>query len=106
MSVKHEGIKVMLGEEERVIAPLTLRALRKLNPQLQLLATLKEGMPGEEQIIAITKVVHAALLRNYPEVTEEQVEDWLDMGNLAEVIAAVMSVAGMERGREGGPGGA
>ncbi len=97
MTTKYEGITVTLGGEARVLPPLTLRALRKLNPQIRLLATLAEGLPTEEQIIAISEVVHASLVRNYPDVTVDQVEEWLDMSNLGLTIGAVMAVAGLER---------
>jgi len=104
MTTKYDGITVTLGGEARTLPPLTLRALRKLNPKLRLLADLTSGLPTEEQIEAIVAVVHESLSRNYPDVTADQVEEWLDMGNLGVTLAAVMAVAGLERKTAAAPG--
>lgn len=95
---KHEGVALSLGGEERVIPPLSLRALRKLGPEIKVIAALAEGeLPTEEQMSAIVKIIHEAIKRNYPDVMVEEVEDWVDLGNLGPIMQAVMSMAGLEK---------
>lgn len=99
---KYEGMTVVLAGEERVLPPLTLRSLRRLTPQLKALASLApDALPNEDQITAVAEVVHASMIRNYPDVTLEQVEEMVDLGNLETVISAVMSVAGLEKRKPG-----
>jgi hypothetical protein len=97
-----EGTKVMLGETEYTIPPLTLKALRKLAPKLKDLAGLATdgsnilGAEQLEQLGLVSELVHAALLRNYPEMTLDQVEELLDTKNLNRVLGAVLAIAGFE----------
>jgi hypothetical protein len=98
-----EGTKLQLGGQELVVPPLTLKALRRLNAKLKSLASLGRELPSDDQIETIIEVVHTAVVRNHPEVTKEQLEEWLDVGNMAEVLKAVFTVSGLER-RKGSPG--
>ncbi|HET8552701.1 MAG TPA: hypothetical protein VFM97_09540 [Gammaproteobacteria bacterium] len=100
-----EGRTIELGGEERIIPPLNLKALRTLKPEIDRLSTgnIAANGLGDEDIDAIVKIVHAAIARNYPDITAEQVEDWIDLGNSAEVIGAVMTQSGLTR--QQGPAG-
>ena len=51
----------------------------------------------------IVDVVHAAVIRNYPALTKEEVEDLIDLGNAAVIIKAVMGQSGLVR-KDGAPG--
>lgn len=95
-----EGQSINLGGAERVIPPLNFKALRTLKPELDRFAAGSvgaDGKFGDDDIDAIVKVAHAALIRNYPDVTLEEVEDWIDFGNMGAVITAVMAQTGMQK---------
>lgn len=99
-----DGITLKLGEEERVVPPLSLRALRRLAPKLKSIQNLGAALPNDEQIDVVVEVVLAALNRNYPEMTKEQVEDALDTGNMTSVLMAIFTSSGLQRGAVTGEG--
>lgn len=99
-----DGIKLKLGETEYIVPPLNLKALRRLMGKLQGLGALQSGtMPSEDQVTIITDVVHAALLRNYPDITPDVVEECLDTSNMHQALLAVLHASGFEK-KEPGPG--
>jgi len=89
-------VNVTLGGREFVVPPLNLKALRKLAPKIQMLAAIGD-VPTDEQLEAVASVVHSALVRNYPDMTQEEVEDALDLLNLVPTIDAVMQASGLRR---------
>lgn len=91
-----DGVKVTMGGREFILPPLTLKALRKMGPKIKLLGTMTD-VPTEEQIAAMVEVVHAGLVRNYPDITVDELEDLIDLGNLREVFPAVMASSGLSR---------
>ena len=96
-----DGVKVQMGGMEFVVPPLTINSFRKLQTELRNLQEFPGGLPNEEQFEAITKLVQAALARNYPEQTVESVGDLIDTSNMQAVLAAVMSVSGMKERQAG-----
>ena len=86
------GVTKKIGDTDYVIPPLNLRAMRELLPQLKGMGTT-EATP--EDLAVIAKVVHAALVRNYPDMTVERVEDMLDITNVQEVMTAVLGASGL-----------
>jgi hypothetical protein len=95
---RFDGVPVVLAGTEYLVPPLTIRALRRLEPQLALLAKAVQGStPDAPQLDAVVAVVHAAMERNYPNLTKEDLEELLDLGNIPQVIMAVMTAAGLER---------
>lgn len=91
MSELLDGVTIRLGRRDFVVPPLNLRAVRKVEKLLPVL----EGRPGEVSFLdAAVEVLHLAILRNYPEVTRDEVEDMVDLGNLPRLIEAVMNVSG------------
>ncbi|MDI3260041.1 MAG: hypothetical protein QJR02_10135 [Sinobacteraceae bacterium] len=91
-----DGVRINLGGRDYVAPPLNFGALKRLQPELEQLARLS-GPLTAQQIDAVCKIVHAALLRNYPELDLATVEDGLDLGNMAAVIEAVMAHSGLRR---------
>ncbi len=89
------GVTVAMGSRDWVIPPLTLGQLRRLMPRLHQLSEAG-GQIGEKQISVIIEIVAQALQRNYPDVTEEAVENLLDLGNAGAVLSAVLTGSGLE----------
>jgi hypothetical protein len=91
------GITIAMGGADWVVPPLTLGQLRRLMPKLQELGDPGQPMAGP-QIAVLVEIVAAALQRNYPDATAERVEELLDLGNAAPVLAAVLTGSGLKPG--------
>jgi hypothetical protein len=84
-----------MGGETWLIPPLTLGQLRRLMPKVRQLTEVDASM-GEPQIAVLVEIVATALQRNYPDVTFEQVENLLDLGNAGAVLNAVLTGSGLK----------
>lgn len=91
--VKHPGITLTLGGTKYVVPPLTLGALQQLQPRL---AAFQGGVDASS-IDTVLDVALAALRRNYPEITREEIAEAIDVANMADVFAAVMGISGLTR---------
>ena len=92
--VKYDGVKLRLAGCDWIIPPLNLRQLKQLTPALQRLGAAGDAL-GEAEIDDIVRIVHAALSRNYPQTTEVELAEILDVGNAASAIRAVAGVSGL-----------
>ena len=84
-----------MGGQDWLVPPLTLGQLRRLIPKVRQLTEIGASM-GEPQIGVIVEIVAAALQRNYPDVTMDNVEDLLDLGNAGAVLNAVLTGSGLK----------
>ena len=89
------GVAVAMGGQDWIIPPLTLGQLRRLMPEVRQLTEIGASM-GETQINVLIDIVTAALQRNYPETTPENVENLLDLGNASAVLNAVLTGSGLK----------
>ena len=89
-----DGAPVKMGGKEWVVPALSLGQIKRLAPKIEGLATLS-NMLTADQVTNVCEIVHAALKRNYPELTLEEVEDMVDMANMRAVIQTVMGQAGL-----------
>ena len=87
-----EGAAVRIGETTYVCPPISVRQYRQHRDKLHRLAAVA-GLPSDDELTAIVAVLHAALSRNYPDLTVEQLEDMIDVGNIAALIRAVTGQA-------------
>jgi len=88
-----DGEKINLGGEEYVVPALNLKQLKRFSPRLKDLGGLDEaGMVSLQ-----AEIVHAAITRNYPEIALDQVEEMLDLRNIAATFQAVMNQSGLEK---------
>jgi hypothetical protein len=81
-----------------MVPPLSFKKLRSLENDIKELAKL-EGPATQytgEQLKVFLRIVHAALSRNYPDMTLEDVEEILDLGNVRPVVAAILGISGLE----------
>ncbi len=103
--MRHEGMKLVLGGDDFVVPPLTFRQLRQLLPKLGRLQDPAATF-DVEQLDAVTDIAHAALGRNYPEMTREDLEERLTFADVPAVIAAVLTGSGLaqEAGADAGAG--
>jgi hypothetical protein len=92
--VKVKGIPMSLAGEAYVVPPLSLGALEQLQDRL---AKFTGDVGGAGQVSTAIDALHAALRRNYPDVTREAVADLVGLENMADVMEAVMDVSGLRR---------
>src|ERR1700731_3390182 len=84
------GTTVNLGGQDYIVPPLALGQLRVLMPRVQQLAGLDATQMGDAQLKTLIEILTAALQRNYPELTTDQVENLLDLGNAVPVLNAIL----------------
>lgn len=94
-----EGEVHRLGGQDYTVPPLNWRRIRELLPVLQ---KIKLGQPGleltGEMLDDYLTVIFAALSRNYPAMTKDELEDILDLGNAPRLFLAVMGMSGLIQG--------
>lgn len=83
------------GGQKRIIPPLSLGALERLQGGLSALEASAAVSP--EAIKTVMEAAHAGLKRNYPSITKEEVGELVDIGNMTEVISCLMDVSGIKR---------
>jgi len=85
-----------LNGREVVLPPISLGALRTLQDRLKKVEGAAD--PFDSEVIdTIIDATFAALHRNYPEMSRNDVADLVDLGNMYEVFQSVMDVSGMLR---------
>ena len=84
-----EGTKINLGGREFIAPPLPLKVFR-VHPEWFAMLAKIDGLPTPESVEVMTKIVLAALNRNYPELTEDDLGDLLDIVNLPKIMQIVM----------------
>lgn len=90
-----DGIEVKVGEATLTAAPLNLAATKKLLPKVQ---AMSETTDPVEAIDVSMGVVLAALRRNHPDVTTEQIEEAFSFGDLLELSTQILQMSGFVGG--------
>lgn len=100
-----DGIEISMGGRKLTVPPLNLKQLKKYGQVLNGLTGLTEANIFS-QAGALVEVIHAAIARNYPEISLDQVEEMLDLSNLVPVMQAIVGVSGLGEPETGsrGPG--
>jgi len=84
------GRWIQFGDELYRVPALGFKALSDPALAERLHALNAEGMPAAQRIETVLVLVHAAMVRNYPALTLDDVAAMVDVGNAAEVTAAVL----------------
>lgn len=87
-----DGVKVKIGRREFIVPPLNLRAVKRVG---QLVPVMTAGDGSEASIDAAIEVILLAIQRNYPEVTREELEEELDLANLAPISLQIAEASGL-----------
>lgn len=95
-----EGAIIKMGDKEWTVPALSFKQVRVLLPKINSLSKLSAVMKPE-QMAVVAEVVHAAVSRNYPDVSLADVEDVLDLRNAPKALMAVMGQSGLEASAEG-----
>jgi hypothetical protein len=97
---RFEGEEIQLGGEKYIVPALSLGQVKRLEKELESLFLI-EGMPTPEQIDNALTIFLAAINRNYPAMTLEDLLDLVDTGNLISIMKAVMRTSGLVGKGEG-----
>ena len=96
---KYDGVPITVGGKTYIVPPLNFKRIKKLAPMLGRLNELPDNkIPTPEELGDFLQIVHLALTRNYPEMTMDEVEEMVDLGNLKFIMASVMGVSGFVKG--------
>lgn len=96
---KFDGISVYMAGKDWTIPPLSVRQFR--THYRTLLDTDITAENFVEKIGSRLPIVLLAIQRNYPDVTEEQLEDMLDVNTLPLVIGAIARSSGIRPAKPG-----
>lgn len=101
------GVPIQLGDEEYIVPALSLSQVKSLRTKF----VAMEQLRGQAQSIADEKfielldiavpIIHAALARNYPDLSQESLYNLLDLDTMNQCVEAVLSVSGLKRVRQG-----
>lgn len=91
--LKFLGVPVFMNGQNYYIPSLSTRQFRENEENL---TKVIEGETANQQFARLIPVVGLAFRRNYPEVTDDQLEDWLDLRTFKLAIRAMQDAAGVE----------
>lgn len=93
------GVPINLGGVDFVLAPLGLRLAREASDKGK---ALSEPGASEDDALAFGAwMVHQSLLRNYPDITLDEVSALLDQANVREASDAIAGLSGLQRVKPG-----
>lgn len=88
-----KGIPISLAGTEYIVPPLSLGALEELQERLADFS----GDLSPKSISLVVDATHRALIRNYPDLSRAAVAKMIDLGDMLDVISAVMDISGLKR---------
>lgn len=97
--LRFPGVPVYMNGQNYYIPSLTVRDFRS-NYDLLISAAEPNGTPLQV-FDKFLPIVLLAINRNYPEVTMEQLEEWLDLHTFIQALQAVQNASGMKAVSEG-----
>ena len=96
---KYDGVTVTIGEDKYIVPPLSLKSIKRHQADFE---SMDKKSPLE--MLEITsQVLHEALSRNYADITQDQVDDMVDINNMGQWMQAIAGASGLKAG--GAPAG-
>lgn len=90
-----EGTTITIQGQKYIVPPLSFSGMKKIEQDLLVLNDPKST--DFSKICVMVKAIKLALRRNYPDMTDEQIEDMIDVGNINNVFDAIMGASGLEK---------
>lgn len=88
--MKIPGKEIMLGGQPRVIAPLNAATLKVHGDKIK---TIFVGQVPD--LVFVSQLAYESLKRNYADITPEEVDEFIDFGNLFDVWEAILNASGL-----------
>lgn len=92
-----KGVEIAIGAEILVVPPLNFRQLEDFAATLAGFSTWEKLPNPYAEMPKAIPVILSAVKRNYPDYTEDELRDNIDMGNYREVFEAIMGVSGITK---------
>ena len=89
--VKFRGVAFFMNGREYIVPSLSLRHFQD---NYELLTTPPVDL--REQFSLYIPVIGLALRRNYPEISDEELKDMLDLSSFRDALVAVQGASGMK----------
>ncbi|TXH41839.1 MAG: hypothetical protein E6Q97_36750 [Desulfurellales bacterium] len=89
-----DGVEINLGGHPFVVPPLNFKQLKQLRPLIQTLGDIK-ATSDEAKIQTFVTICGAALRRNYANLTDDDLEELIDLNNVGHVVLAVLNSSGL-----------
>lgn len=83
------GVELTLGDQKFVVPPLSLGDLETYGDDINKFDALSDG----KKVTLIIDITHAAIKRNYPEMTRDDIKGLMSMRDMQAAFAAVMDVS-------------
>lgn len=100
---RHEGTSVVVGDKTYIVPPLSLGKMRKFLPQITAITGGVSDLSESDQLNMMSDIIHSAMVRNYPDMTQEQMEeDVLTIENVKVFMEAVCKASNLVRGKPQG----
>lgn len=93
MSVKVKGISLELNGTTYVVPPVALGTLEAMQDRIEAFT----GGLDKKSVTTVIDCLYASLKRNYPDLTRDDAAELVDVGNMGDVMQAVMDVSGLRR---------
>lgn len=105
MAELFDGVKVRIGRQDFIVPALSIRQVKRFRPVLSTMGRFAAGgEPSDQELDALTEMLHAALSRNYPDLTVDQLGDMIDLRSLPELIKAIVARTELEATKPGEAG--
>ena len=84
------GTVLILGRRRLEVPPLSFRDIKKLRGLLLEVEQMQQGaiIPSDAELDKICKIVHTAVIQNYPDIREDDVDAMINLNNAREVLQA------------------
>lgn len=93
MTAKIKGVEINLSGIDFVVPPLNLVSLQMLQEKLLNFS----GGADAKSIDVVLDCAHASLKRNYPDITRDELAEIIDLGNMLELMNAIMGASGLQK---------
>jgi hypothetical protein len=92
-NLKHPGVPVRLNGKNYYIPSLSVKDYRAHEEEIS--ARSPEDVKLSASFDLFIPIIGKAIRRNYPEVSDEQLEDWMDLHSFSLAIKAVSAASGL-----------
>lgn len=96
MAIKFKGVAIFMNGQQYIVPSLSLRQFREHFTALTEPIEAADGDGLFAQFKKYVPIIALALQRNYEDVTEEQLFDWLDLNTFRQTFLAVQAASGMK----------
>ena len=97
MAVPFEGKPVAIGGRNFIVPPLTIGQLKRLRPKIEAMAAAPKDANALDQVDDVVDIIHAAISRNYPDLTVDQLADMIPLPEMQRIVSEVLSASGLEQ---------